>query len=68
MLMTSLYHRQPIFCPLLAILPLQPPTQVKPPVGLATPLMFKSLDLARRSTADPLALMAGMAQVGLRPF
>ncbi len=30
---------------------------VKPPVGLATPKIFKSLDLGRRSTADPLELL-----------
>lgn len=45
--------------------PRPPPAQVKPPVGLSTPRIFKSLDLARRSTADPKALLAGMAQVGV---
>lgn len=37
---------------------------VKPPVGLSTPMIFKSLDLGRRSTADPLQLLAGMTQSG----
>ncbi|GLI60956.1 hypothetical protein VaNZ11_003208 [Volvox africanus] len=34
---------------------------VKPPVGLSTPKIFKSLDLARRSTADPRGLLAEIA-------
>jgi 4-diphosphocytidyl-2-C-methyl-D-erythritol kinase len=34
---------------------------VKPPVGLSTPAIFKSLDLGRRSTADLLALLASMS-------
>ncbi|GLC41422.1 hypothetical protein PLESTB_001013100 [Pleodorina starrii] len=34
---------------------------VKPPVGLATPKIFKSLDLARRSTADPRVLLSDIA-------
>jgi 4-diphosphocytidyl-2-C-methyl-D-erythritol kinase len=38
--------------------------QVKPPVGLSTPKIFKSLDLNRRSTADPKELLAGMAAAG----
>ena len=38
--------------------------QVKPPVGLATPRIFKSLDLARRSSADPLALLRGLSSGG----
>lgn len=37
---------------------------VKPPVGLSTPMIFKSLDLSRRSTADPLQLLAKMTQQG----
>nr|AJR27236.1 4-diphosphocytidyl-2-C-methyl-D-erythritol kinase [Haematococcus lacustris] len=37
---------------------------VKPPVGLATPRIFKSLDLSRRSAADPLELLAGMTKAG----
>jgi hypothetical protein len=37
--------------------------QVKPPVGLSTPRIFKSLDLERRSQADPLQLLQGMANV-----
>lgn len=46
-------------------LPLSTPMLlVKPPVGLATPKIFKSLDLAKRSTADPLKLMADMATSG----
>ena len=32
---------------------------VKPPVGLATPAVFKALDLDARSTADPKQLLAG---------
>ncbi|KAG2441337.1 hypothetical protein HYH02_009930 [Chlamydomonas schloesseri] len=34
---------------------------VKPPVGLATPKIFKSLDLARRSAADPRGLLDAIA-------
>jgi 4-diphosphocytidyl-2-C-methyl-D-erythritol kinase len=37
---------------------------VKPPAGLATPAVFKALDLETRSTADPLALMSGLAAAG----
>lgn len=37
---------------------------VKPPVGLSTPMIFKSLDLNRRSTADPLDLLNQMTQQG----
>lgn len=37
---------------------------VKPPVGLSTPMIFKSLDLNRRSTADPLDLLSKMTQQG----
>lgn len=37
---------------------------VKPPVGLSTPMIFKSLDLARRSTADPRQLLAAIQQAG----
>ena len=36
---------------------------VKPPVGLATPAVFKALDLDARSTADPQQLLAGAAPV-----
>jgi 4-diphosphocytidyl-2-C-methyl-D-erythritol kinase len=42
-------------------LPLDTPLLlVKPPVGLSTPAIFKSLDLNRRSTAVPLQLLADM--------
>jgi hypothetical protein len=42
-------------------LPLDTPLLlVKPPVGLSTPQIFKSLDLNRRSTADPLQLLEDM--------
>jgi len=34
---------------------------VKPPIGLSTPQIFKALDLDRRSTADPLDLLKGLA-------
>ncbi|KXZ51075.1 hypothetical protein GPECTOR_14g6 [Gonium pectorale] len=34
---------------------------VKPPVGLSTPRIFKSLDLGRRSTADPRNLLSAIA-------
>ena len=37
---------------------------VKPPVGLSTPAIFKSLDLDRRSTADPLVLLQDMTSQG----
>lgn len=36
---------------------------VKPPAGLATPAVFKALDLASRSTADPLELSAGLRKL-----
>ena len=42
--------------------PLPPSTPlllVKPPVGLATPAVFKALDLGARSNADPRQLLAG---------
>ncbi|GMH44483.1 hypothetical protein BSKO_12435 [Bryopsis sp. KO-2023] len=39
---------------------------VKPPVGLSTPMIFKSLDLDKRSTADPQALLKDMSEVGMR--
>ena len=43
-------------------LPLSTPLLlVKPPVGLATPDIFRALDLGRRSDADPRALLAGLA-------
>ena len=42
-------------------LPLSTPLLlVKPPVGLATPRIFKSLDLGRRSTADPRDVLRRM--------
>ena len=42
-------------------LPLDTPLLlVKPPVGLATPEIFKALDLSRRSTADPLQVTEGL--------
>jgi len=34
---------------------------IKPPAGLPTPAVFKALDLATRSAADPRALAAGLA-------
>lgn len=37
---------------------------VKPPEGLATPAVFKALDLETRSSADPVALAAGLASSG----
>ncbi len=37
---------------------------VKPPVGLATPAVFKALDLERRSTTDPLELLRGLGARG----
>ena len=37
---------------------------VKPPAGLATPAVFKALDLASRSEADPLQLSAGLRELG----
>lgn len=37
---------------------------VKPPAGLATPAVFKALDLASRSEADPLRLSAGLRELG----
>lgn len=44
-------------------LPLDTPLLlVKPPVGLSTPAIFKSLDLNRRSTADPLKLLEDMTK------
>lgn len=47
-------------------LPLDTPfLLVKPPVGLSTPQIFKSLDLNRRSTADPLQLLEDMANKGV---
>ena len=46
-------------------LPLDTPLLlVKPPVGLSTPEIFKALDLDRRSTADPLDLLARLASEG----
>lgn len=42
-------------------LPLSTPLLlVKPPVGLSTPTVFRSLDLSRRSTADPQELLEAM--------
>mmetsp|Transcript_4970 Transcript_4970/g.9053 ORF Transcript_4970/g.9053 Transcript_4970/m.9053 type:complete len:359 (-) Transcript_4970:199-1275(-) len=37
---------------------------VKPPIGLSTPQIFKALDLERRSSADPLQLLKGLAAEG----
>ena len=37
---------------------------VKPPAGLATPAVFRALDLGGRSTADPRALLAALAGGG----
>lgn len=50
-------------------LPLDTPLLlVKPPVGLSTPQIFKSLDLDRRSTADPLKLLEDMtAKAAITP-
>jgi len=46
-------------------LPLDTPLLlVKPPVGLSTPEIFGALDLGRRSTADPLELLAALAAGG----
>ncbi|KAI7843240.1 hypothetical protein COHA_003074 [Chlorella ohadii] len=46
-------------------LPLDTPLLlVKPPVGLSTPEIFKALDLGRRSTADPLDLLARLSTEG----
>lgn len=48
-------------------LPLDTPLLlVKPPVGLSTPMIFKSLDLNKRSTADPLALLKYLREQGMR--
>lgn len=47
-------------------LPLDTPMLlVKPPVGLSTPKIFKSLDLKRRSTADPIELLKSMTATGM---
>lgn len=40
------------------------PLQVKPPVGLATPKIFKSLDLDKRSDADPRELLRSLTDGG----
>lgn len=37
---------------------------VKPPAGLATPAVFRALDLGGRSTADPRALLSALASGG----
>lgn len=37
---------------------------VKPPAGLATPAVFRALDLGGRSAADPRALLAALAGGG----
>jgi hypothetical protein len=39
-------------------------SQVKPPIGLSTPQIFKALDLERRSSADPLQLLKALAAEG----
>eukprot|EP00955_Chlamydomonas_euryale_P070950 360905-Chlamydomonas_euryale.AAC.1 len=41
--------------------------QVKPPVGLSTPQIFKSLDLGRRSAAEPRELLAKLASTPEMP-
>ena len=47
-------------------LPLSTPLLlVKPPAGLSTPQVFRALDLDRRSSADPRALLAGLASRGV---
>lgn len=49
-------------------LPLETPMLlVKPPVGLATPKIFKSLDLSKRSTEDPLKLLEGLGKSKVMP-
>lgn len=46
-------------------LPLDTPLLlVKPPLGLATPDIFRALDLNRRSTADPRALLEALTVAG----
>lgn len=46
-------------------LPLDTPLLlVKPPMGLATPDIFKALDLSQCSTADPRQLLQQMAEAG----
>ncbi|GAX78386.1 hypothetical protein CEUSTIGMA_g5828.t1 [Chlamydomonas eustigma] len=46
-------------------LPLETPMLlVKPPVGLSTPRIFRSLDLSRRSTVDPLTLLQVLSSSG----
>ena len=37
---------------------------VKPPAGLATPAVFRALDLGARSAADPRALLSALAGGG----
>jgi 4-diphosphocytidyl-2-C-methyl-D-erythritol kinase len=37
---------------------------VKPSIGLSTPTIFKALDLDKRSTADPLALLKSLNEDG----
>jgi 4-diphosphocytidyl-2-C-methyl-D-erythritol kinase len=37
---------------------------VKPPIGLSTPAIFKALDLSRRSTVDPRALLQQLEALG----
>ena len=37
---------------------------VKPPAGLATPAVFRALDLGARSAADPRALLSALAAGG----
>jgi 4-diphosphocytidyl-2C-methyl-D-erythritol kinase len=39
--------------------------QVKPRVGLATPVIFKALDLNRRSPLDPAMLMSRLRTQGM---
>ena len=46
-------------------LPLDTPLLlVKPPMGLATPEIFKALDLSRCSKADPRQLLQHMTEAG----
>ena len=38
---------------------------VKPPVGLSTPAVFRALDLARRSQAEPLQVIQSWLDFGM---
>jgi 4-diphosphocytidyl-2-C-methyl-D-erythritol kinase len=48
----------------LCVLQSTPLVLVKPQEGLSTPMVFKALNLATRSSADPEALLAALAQRG----